>query len=137
MDNKLNENNNAIKNEHIHRQNYILTKLTMTKDKKTNKSMNVRHNQNIGNTKFKKYMNKLLENDNSFNKENIKNKTMNLTPILNHLNLNHYYGNKNVKNTSAKNKANNNTKNLFPIKFDYNLIKKNKITNLFEYYRIN
>ena len=137
LDNKFNETNNAIKNEHIHRQNYILTKLTMNKDKKTNKSMNAGHNQNIGNTKFKKYMNKLLEKDNSFNKENIRNKTMNLTPILNHLNLNHYYGNKNAKNTSAKNKVNNNNKNLFPIKFDCNLIKKNKITNLFEYYRIN
>ena len=137
LDNKLNEANNAIKNEHIHRQNCILTKLTKSKDKKSNKSMNIVHNQNIGNTKFKKYMNKLLENDNSFNKENIRNKTMNLTPILNHMNLNHYLANKNTKNTSAKNKVNNNNKNLFPIKFDCNLIKKNKITNLFEYYRIN
>ena len=70
-------------------------------------------------------MNKLLENDNSFNKNNIKNKTMNLTPILNHMNINHYLKNKNEKNESSKRKVNNN-KNLFPIKFDCNYIKKNR-----------
>ena len=145
LDNKISGNNmkninfntnNLIKNENMHRQNYILSKLTMNKEKKLNKSINLGHNQRVGNNKFKKYMNKLLENDNSFNKNNIKNKTMNLTPILNHMNINHYLKNKNEKNESSKRKVNNN-KNLFPIKFDCNYIKKNKITNLFEYYRIN
>ena len=146
LDNKINQHNmnninlntNAIKNENMHRQNYILSKLTMGKEKKSNKSINIGHNQRMGNNKFKKYMNRLLENDNSFNKENLKNKTMNLTPILHHMNINHYLKNKNEKNENMKHKPHiNNNKNMFPIKFDCNLIKKNKITNLFEYYRIN
>ena len=143
LDIKLNEQNlnnihlntNEIKNENMHRQNYILSKLTMSKDRKSNKSINLGHNQALGNNKFKKYMNKLLDNENSFNRENVKNKTMNLTPILNNLNINRYLKNKNEKTINSKNKVNN--RNIFPIKFDCNLIKKNKITNLFEYYRIN
>ena len=136
---KINTNSNAIKNENLHRQNYFLSKIVTNKEKKINKSINIVHNQNNGNNKFKKYMNKLLVQDNSFNNENIKNKTMNLTPILHHNNINHFLKNKNEKNESAKNKVNNihNNKNIFPIKFDCNLIKKNKITNLFEYYRTN
>ena len=130
--------NNAIKNENMHRQNYILSKIGMNKEKKVNKSINIVHNQRLGNDKFKKYMNQLLDKDYSFNNDHIKNKTMNLTPILHHVNINHYLKNKNEKNESTKNKINNNNKNqIFPIKFDYNLIKKNKITNLFEYYRTN
>ena len=142
LDAKLHEHNlninNAIKNENMHRQNYIMSKIGMNKEKKVNKSINIVHNQHNGNGKFKKYMNQLLDKDYSFNNEHIKNKTMNLTPILQHMNINHFLKNKNEKNESAKNKINNNNKNqLFPIKFDYNLIKKNKITNLFEYYRTN
>ena len=129
--------NNAIKNENIHRQKYLVSKMVNSKEKKSNKSINLGHNQRVGNNKFKKYMNKLLEQD-SFNKENIKNKTMNLTPILqHHINMNNYLKNKIEKTESTKNKVNNGNKNMFPIKFDYNLIKKNKITNLFEYYRTN
>ena len=136
---KINTNSNAIKNENIHRHNYFLSKIVSNKEKKINKSINIVHNQNNCNNKFKKYMNKLLVQDNSFNNENIKNKTMNLTPILHHNNINHFLKNKNEKNESTKNKVNNthNNKNIFPIKFDCNLIKKNKITNLFEYYRTN
>ena len=133
--NNIHSNTNEIKNDNMTRQNYILSKLTMGKERKSNKSINFGNNQGIGNNKFKKYMNRLLDNENSFNKENVKNKTMNLTPILNHININHLLKNKNEKIISSKNKVNN--RNLFPIKFDCNLIKKNKITNLFEYYRIN
>ena len=76
-----------------------------SKEKKSNKSINLGHNQRVGNNKFKKYMNKLLEQD-SFNKENIKNKTMNLTPILqHHINMNNYLKNKIEKTESTKNKV--------------------------------
>ena len=141
LDSKIHEHNlninNAIKNENMHRQNYIISKIGINKEKKINKSINIIHNQHTGNNKFKKYMNQLLDKDYSFNNDHIKNKTMNLTPILHHMNINHYLKNKNEKNESVKNKINNNKNQIFPIKFDYNLIKKNKITNLFEYYRTN
>ena len=143
LDNKISENlnyttNNAIKNENMHRQNYILSKIVINRDKRINKSINLGNNQKNGNNKFKKYMNKLLDED-SFKGEIYKNKTMNLTPIL----RGNYFKNKNEINESNKNNSNNKIKNnnikhnIFPIKFDYNLIKKNKITNLFEYYRTN
>ena len=136
INNNLNCNNiNAIKNENIHRHKYILSKITMNKDKKLNKSISFGKNKINGNNKFKKYIKKLFEEENySFNNDISKNKSLNLTPVFHH----NIYRNKNFKiNKNLSNKNSKNNKNILFINVDSELSKLNKTTNILEFYKTN
>ena len=140
INDNLSVNSKAIKNENVHRHNYILSKMTMNKDRKLNKSISFGKNQRNGANKFKKYIKKLLEEDNlSMNRDNSKNNSLNLTPLFyTHMNNINKNEEKFFKNSSTKNKniKNNNKKRIF-INVDLDLSKFNKTTNILEYNKSN
>ena len=130
----LNNNINVIKNENMHRHNYIISKINMNKDKKLNKSISFGKYQKNTSNKFKKYIKRLFEEDiYSINNDHSKNKSLNVTPFFNTEMANK--NDKLFKNLSTNN-SNNNKKILF-INIDSDLGKLNKTTNLFEFSKTN
>ena len=131
-------NNKAIKNDNIHRHNYILSKITMNKGKKLNKSISFGKNQRNGINKFKKYIKKLFDEENlSINKENSKNNSLNLTPLFyTHINKSKN-DDKFYKNLSTNQKKIKNKNNKIFINVDLDLSKLNQTSNILEYNKTN
>ena len=124
----LSNNINAIKNDDIHRHNYVLSKIAMNKTRKLNKSTSFANNQRNGNNKFKRYIKKLFED--SLNNDFKENKSLNITPLY-HKNI--------PKKDKAFKSINMNKKNNIYYKnyIDTDLSKPNKTNNIFEVFKAN
>ena len=124
----LSNNINAIKNDDIHRHNYVLSKITMNKTQKLNKSTSFANNQRNGNNKFKRYIKKLFED--SLNNDFKENKSLNITPLC-HKNI--PKKDKVFKNINMNKRNNNYYKNYI----DNDLSKSNKTSNIIEVFKAN
>ena len=125
----LSNNINAIKNDDVHRHNYVLSKITMNKTRKLNKSTSFANNQRNGNNKFKRYIKKLFED--SLNNDFSENKSLNLTPL--------YHKNIPKKDKVFKNiNININKKNIYYKNYiDSDFPKSNKTSNIIEVFKAN
>ena len=125
----LSSNINAIKNDDVNRHNYVLSKITMNKTKKLNKSTSFAYNQRNGNNKFKRYIKKLFED--SLNNDFSENKSLNITPL--------YHKNIPKKDKVFKNiNININKKNIYYRNYiDNDFPKSNKTNNIIEVFKAN
>ena len=132
--NNLHTNINEIKNDNIHRHNYILSKVYMNKPKNLNKSINLANNQRNGNNKFKKYIKKLFEEESlSINNDFYESKSLNITPLF-HSNISK---NKIYKNYSINNKKTKENNNMIFNNIVSDFSKFNKTINIIDLYKTN
>ena len=128
--NNLSNNITAIKNDDMHRHNYILTNLTIKNARKLNKSTNIPNNQRNATNKFKKYIKKLFEDSSYYDIS--QNKNANATPVYHR---NHIHKNDKIFksiNVNNKNKIYDKNNNI-----DSDISKLNKTSNLIEIFKLN
>ena len=126
----LSNNITAIKNDDMHRHNYILSNITKNNARKLNKSSNIANNQKNATNKFKKYIKKLFEDSSYYDIS--QNKSLNATPVYHHNNI--QKNDKIFKSINVNNKSNIYDKNN---NIDSDISKLNNTSNLFEIFRLN
>jgi hypothetical protein len=127
--NHLSNNITAIKNDDMHRHNYIISNIIMNNARKLNKSTNIANNQRNATNKFKKYIKKLFEDSPYY--DTSQNKSVNVTPIYHHNNI--QKNDKIFKSINVNNKSNIYDKN----NIDSDISKLNKTSNLVEIFKLN